>query len=50
MRRIDTSEAKFLKAYRPKDMRMSCSKFEAALHMKLPDLHEEIKLVAGEYT
>jgi dTDP-4-dehydrorhamnose reductase len=49
MTRIDTSQATFLKAYRPKDMRMNCSKFEAALQVKLPDLMDEIRSVAGEY-
>jgi len=49
MTRIDTSQARFLKAYRPKDMRMDCSKFEAALQVKLPDLSDEIRSVAGEY-
>lgn len=49
MTRIDTSEATFLKAYRPKDMRMDCSKFEAALEVELPDLSDEIRSVAGEY-
>ena len=37
MTHIDTSQATFLKAYRPKDMRMDCSKFEATLQvLKLP--------------
>lgn len=49
MTRIDTREATFLKAYRPKDMRMNCTKFEAALNVKLPDLSDEIRSVAGEY-
>lgn len=49
MTRIDTSQATFLKAYRPKDMRMNCSKFEATLQMKLPDLMDEVRNVAGEY-
>ena len=49
MTRIDTSQATFLKAYRPKDMRMDCSKFEATLQVKLPDLLDEIRRVAGEY-
>lgn len=49
MTRIDTNQAAFLKAYRPKDMRMNCSKFETALQVKLPDLKDEIRSVAGEY-
>lgn len=49
MTRIDTNQATFLKAYRPKDMRMDCSKFETALRVKLPDLKDEIRSVAGEY-
>jgi dTDP-4-dehydrorhamnose reductase len=49
MSRIDTSQATFLKAYRPKDMRMDCSKFENTLGVKLPLLIDEIKRVAKEY-
>jgi len=49
MTRIDTSQATFLKAYRPKDMRMDCSKFETTLQVTLPDLLAEIRSVAGEY-
>lgn len=49
MTRIDSSQAAFLKAYRPKNMRMDCSKFENTLGVKLPNLKDEIKLVAREY-
>jgi dTDP-4-dehydrorhamnose reductase len=49
MTRIDSAQAQFLKAYRPKDMRMDCSKFEQALGVKLPTLTDEIKNVAKEY-
>jgi dTDP-4-dehydrorhamnose reductase len=49
MTRIDSAQARFLKAYRPKDMRMDCSKFEQALGVTLPNLLEEIKNVAKEY-
>lgn len=49
MTRIDSTQATFLKAYRPKDMRMDCTKFERALDVKLPDLLDQIKWVAGEY-
>jgi dTDP-4-dehydrorhamnose reductase len=49
MSRIDSSQAHFLKAYRPKDMRMDCSKFERALGVTLPTLLDEIKNVAKEY-
>jgi len=49
MKRIDSSQASFLKAYRPKDMRMDCSKFESTLGIQLPDLLSEIKSIAGEY-
>jgi dTDP-4-dehydrorhamnose reductase len=47
--RIDSSRAKFLKAYRPKDMRMDCSKFENALGVKLPNLHDLIQPLTEEY-
>jgi dTDP-4-dehydrorhamnose reductase len=49
MSRIKTQHATFLKAYRPKDMRMDCSKFENALGVKLPQLSDEIVRVAKEY-
>jgi dTDP-4-dehydrorhamnose reductase len=49
MTRIDTSQATFLKAYRPKDMRMDSSKFENALSVKLPNLSELIQALALEY-
>ena len=49
MTRIDSSQAAFLKTYRPKDMRMDCSKFEKILGVKLPDLLDQIKSVAKEY-
>ena len=35
LRRIDSSQTTFLKAYRPKDMRMLCSKIENAMSIKL---------------
>jgi dTDP-4-dehydrorhamnose reductase len=40
---------KILKAYRPKDMRMNCSKIEKELGIELPNLVDEIKSVAREY-
>ncbi|MBE0613482.1 MAG: SDR family oxidoreductase [Burkholderiales bacterium] len=49
MSRIDSGQATFLKAYRPKDMRMDCSKFENVLGVKLPLLSDELNRVAKEY-
>ena len=49
MTRIETSQAKFLKAYRPKDMRMDSSKFEDAFGIKLPNLTDLIQQLAQEY-
>ena len=49
MSRIDSSEANFFRAYRPKDMRMDCSKFEKLFDIKLPTLSDEIKRSAGQY-
>lgn len=49
MARINSSEARFLRAYRPKNMRMDCSKFESALGVTLPILEDEINRVAREY-
>jgi dTDP-4-dehydrorhamnose reductase len=49
MTRTSTEQVTFLKTYRPKDMRMNCSKFENILGVKLPLLTDEIKRVAKEY-
>lgn len=49
MKRIQTNQAKFLKAYRPKDMRMNISKFEQMLNIKLPRLEDLIMQVVKEY-
>lgn len=49
MTRIDSSQAAFLKAYRPKDMRMDCSKFEKTMNVKLPYLLDQITTIAKEY-
>jgi dTDP-4-dehydrorhamnose reductase len=49
MTRIESSQAVFLKAYRPKDMRMDSSKFENALGVKLPRLIDLIQPLAQEY-
>jgi dTDP-4-dehydrorhamnose reductase len=49
MARISSSEATFLHAYRPKDMRMDCSKFEKLFGLKLPTLTEEITRAAEDY-
>jgi len=49
MTRIETSQATFLRAYRPRDMRMDCSKFENVLNVKLPHLSDLIQQLALEY-
>lgn len=49
MTRTTTDQVTFLKTYRPKDMRMDCSKFENTLDVKLPFLLDEIKRAAKEY-
>lgn len=49
MTRTTTDRVTFLKTYRPKDMRMDCSKFENTLGVKLPFLLDEIIRVAKEY-
>ena len=44
------SDADFkFSAYRPKDMRMCCKKFESCFTIKLPDLIDEINLVGRDY-
>jgi len=49
MTRTSTDQVTFLKTYRPKDMRMDCSKFENTFGVELPLLRNEIKRVAKEY-
>jgi dTDP-4-dehydrorhamnose reductase len=49
MTRIKTSQAKFFKAYRPKNMCMDCTKFEEAFNVKLPNLTDLIQPLAEEY-
>ena len=49
MTRINIDKASFLKAYRPKDMRMDCTKFEKTFQIVLPDLSDEIKLIVEDY-
>jgi dTDP-4-dehydrorhamnose reductase len=49
MTRINSSQASFLKAYRPKDMRMDSSKFERTMNIQLPALINQIKNIAKEY-
>jgi dTDP-4-dehydrorhamnose reductase len=49
MSRINSSEASFLSTYRPKDMRMDCSKFEKLFGIKLPTLTEEIAKSMEDY-
>jgi dTDP-4-dehydrorhamnose reductase len=49
MSRIEALQATFIKTYRPKDMRMNCSKFENTIGVKLPQLHDEIIRVAKDY-
>lgn len=49
MTRISSEEATFLKAYRPKDMRLNSDKFEKHFQIKLPDIEDEIKLAAEDY-
>jgi len=49
MTRIHVDQASFLKAYRPKDMRLDCTKFEKDFQITLPDLRDEIQLAAKDY-
>lgn len=49
MTRTTASQMTILKAYRPKDMRMDCSKFEMELGVKLPNLCDLIQPLAEEY-
>ena len=49
LQRINSSEAKFLKVYRPKNMIMDVSKFERELGIFLPKLDDEIVEVTKDY-
>ena len=49
MKRINISEATFLQAYRPRDMRMNCTKFENFFGIKLPNLIDEITKTTEDY-
>lgn len=49
MKPINISEYKNVYAYRPKGMLMNITKFEDIFKVKLPDLLDEIELVAQEY-
>lgn len=49
MTRIESSEAKFFNTYRPKDMRMDCSRFEKLFDLELPDLRDEIEKATEDY-
>lgn len=49
MKRIESSQAKFLEAYRPRNMCIDSSKFENALNIKLPSLTDLIQKLAQEY-
>jgi dTDP-4-dehydrorhamnose reductase len=45
----NVGELEFLKAYRPKDMRVNVTLFEDTFNINLPTLKDEIKEAAGEY-
>lgn len=49
MTRTKTDKVTFLRTYRPKDMRMDCTRFEEGFQMQLQNLVDEVKLAAKEY-
>jgi dTDP-4-dehydrorhamnose reductase len=49
MRRVHSSSAAHLEAYRPKDMRMDSSLFERTMDLRLPTLAEEILIAGSDY-
>jgi len=49
MKRINSFDASFLRAYRPKNMCMDSSHFEQMMGLRLPDLNEIIESIAAEY-
>jgi dTDP-4-dehydrorhamnose reductase len=46
---INSKNADFLKAYRPKDMSMDSTRFEKMFNLILPDLIDEMKIAAEDY-
>lgn len=50
MTRTAIDKEAFIKAYRPRDMRMDCAKIESTLGITLPILSEEIRHAAREYS
>lgn len=49
MHRCKSTDVDFIKAYRPKDMRLDVTAFEKAMSIKLPNLSSEIERTAKEY-
>jgi len=49
MTRANVDQVSFMKTYRPKDMRLDCTKFEETMQLALPDLRDEIQLVVEDY-
>ncbi len=47
--RTTTDQVSFLRTYRPKDMRMDCTRFEKAFQMQMQNLVDEVKLAAKDY-
>jgi len=47
--RIKSNQAKFFRAYRPKDMRMDSSRFESMMGVKLPSLSDLVQPISREY-
>jgi dTDP-4-dehydrorhamnose reductase len=49
LNRTTSAAADFLKARRPKDMRMDCRLYEKTMALQLPDLIDEITIASQEY-
>lgn len=49
MSRALSADMASLKAYRPKDMRMDCRRFEQRMGLQLPKLVDEINLIRSDY-
>jgi len=49
MKEVDSANANFLKARRPKNMLMNLDKLEAILGFKLPTIESEILKISKEY-
>jgi dTDP-4-dehydrorhamnose reductase len=49
MKRTTSDKARLTRAYRPKDMRMDCARYELTMNLRMPSLDEEMKKIERQY-